>query len=254
MKDEQASEEKLMGELELMYRHVAGLESDQVDDEPHNAPKIIPFPGNNPDSRSWKPSEASEGELRPERKPFARIYLIVASFSVVFLASVAVLVILDMITGPRGSEKREWREATAPIQLKPSPPVQKQEKMVQPVEERQLQAETTPQETVESNTPPQQTAEPELEPEPPPTKTKHYAVQLGVFSSWKNASRRISRLRKENLEPYWVAKPSRDKGTVYVIYSGSFTNRREAVRFMKGKDIRKNYPDSFVRGISLQRG
>jgi cell division septation protein DedD len=164
---------------------------------------------------------------------------------VVLLASVSILVILEMITGPRGSEKRGRREATAPIQLKPSPAVQKQEKVLQAVEERQPQAETAPQETVEAESSPQQTAEPE----PPPAKTKHYAVQMGAFSSWKNASRRIDRLRKEKLEPYWVAKPSRDKGTVYVIYSGSFPNRREAVQFMKGKDIRKNYPDSFVRGI-----
>ena len=246
MKDEQASEEKLMGELDLIYQHVAGLESGRADDEPHHDPKIIPFPGNNPDSPSWEPSEASEGELRPGRKSFSRIYLIVASFSVVLLASVSVLVILDMITGPRGSEKRERREVTAPVQLKPSPPVQKQEKVLQAVEERQPQAETTPQETVESKSSPQLTAEPE----PPPAKTKHYAVQVGAFSNWKNASRRIERLRKENLEPYWRERKIRSKGTVYVIFSGSFTNRREASEFMKGKDIRKNYPDSFVRGIS----
>jgi hypothetical protein len=236
-----------MGELDVMYQHVAGLESGHEDDEPHHDPKIIPFPGNNPDSPSWEPSEASEGELRPGRKPFSRIYLIVASFSVVLLASVAVMVVLDVITGPRGSEKRELREVTAPIRLKPSPPVQKQENVSQPVEEQQPQTETLPQETVESQFPPQQTAEPE----PPLAKTRHYAVQVGAFSNWKNASRRIDRLRKENLEPYWRERKIRSKGTVYVIFSGSFTNRREASEFMKGKDIRKNYPDSFVRGISF---
>ena len=60
MKDEQALEEKLMGELGLMYRHVPDLESGQVPVEHKDDPnehgqisdqevpthaKIIPFPG-----------------------------------------------------------------------------------------------------------------------------------------------------------------------------------------------------------------
>jgi cell division septation protein DedD len=305
MQDQKASEEKLMGELELMYQHVAELEDGDVPDQHHHDPKIIPFPGKGIDSPSWEPSEASdpsealgpsetskaskasktsktpealEEEALPEKAPFSRTFVIVVSVSVIFVASVFLMVILDLIAGPRGSKKREPLEVTAPIQLKSSPPVQKQEKVLQqPIEERQPQTETLPQETVEpkspshqsagSKSPTHQTVEPKSRahqtaepkspthqtalPEPVFTESMHYAVQMGAFSNWRNAFRRIDSLRKENLDPYWIARQSRSRGTVYVIFSGSFTNRQEAVQFMEGKDIRKNYPGSFVRGISF---
>ena len=297
MKDEQASEEKLMGELELMYQHVAGLESGPSPDDDHHDPKIIPFPGKGIDSPSWETSkaseasdpsealgpsekskaskvsktsktqEASEEEPLPEKAPFSRTYVIVVSVSVIFVASVFLMVILDLVAGPRGSKKREPLEVTAPIQLKSSPPVQKQENVSQPAEQRQPQTETIPQETVASkspmhqtdapNSPTHQTAEPKSPthqtalPEPVFTESMHYAVQVGAFSNWRNAFRRVDSLRKKNLDPYWIARQSRSRGTVYVIFSGSFTNRQEAVQFMEGKDIRKNYPGSFVRGISF---
>jgi len=297
MKDEQASEEKLMGELELMYQHVAGLESGPSPDDDHHDPKIIPFPGKGIDSPSWETSkaseasdppealgpsekskaskvsktsktlEASEEEPLPEKAPFSRTYVIVVSVSVIFVASVFLMVILDLVAGPRGSKKREPLEVTAPIQLKSSPPVQKQENVSQPAEQRQPQTETIPQETVASkspmhqtdapNSPTHQTAEPKSPthqtalPEPVFTESMHYAVQVGAFSNWRNAFRRVDSLRKKNLDPYWIARQSRSRGTVYVIFAGSFTNRQEAVQFMEGKDIRKNYPGSFVRGISF---
>ena len=297
MKDEQASEEKLMGELELMYQHVAGLESGPSPDDDHHDPKIIPFPGKGIDSPSWETSkaseasdpsealgpsekskaskvsktsktlEASEEEPLPEKAPFSRTYVIVVSVSVIFVASVFLMVILDLVAGPRGSKKREPLEVTAPIQLKSSPPVQKQEKVLQPVEERQPQTETIPQETVASKSPTHQTDAPNSPthqtaesgsptrqtalPEPVFTESLHYAVQVGAFSSWRNASRRVDSLRKKSLETYWIARQSRSRGTVYVIFAGSFTNRQEAVQFMEGKDIRKNYPGSFVRCISF---
>ena len=73
------------------------------------------------------------------------------------------------------------------------------------------------------------------------------------FVDWENASRLIDGLRKENLEPYWIEKQSRSWGTIYLIFSGSFKAKNEAVKFMKDKDILKNYPDSFVRHISEHR-
>ena len=297
MQDQKASEEKLMGELELMYQHVAGLESGPSPDDDHHDPKIIPFPGKGIDSPSWETSkaseasdpsealgpsekskaskvsktsktqEASEEEPLPEKAPFSRTYVIVVSVSVIFVASVFLMVILDLVAGPRGSKKREPLEVTAPIQLKSSPPVQKQENVSQPAEQRQPQTETIPQETVASKSPMHQTDAPNSPthqtaesgsptrqtalPEPVFTESLHYAVQVGAFSNWRNAFRRVDSLRKKNLDPYWIARQSRSRGTVYVIFAGSFTNRQEAVQFMEGKDIRKNYPGSFVRGISF---
>jgi cell division septation protein DedD len=262
MKDEQALEEKLMGELDLMYRHVADLEGGQVPDEHSDDPnehgqisdqevptraKIIPFPGQRMDLLSGEPSEASEEEARQERKPSYRTYLIVASFSLIFLAFVLVILPLNVMIGPRGSEKGEPHQLTFPIHSKPSPPVQREEDVLQNIEERQAQAETMSQQTVQSKSASDQTIGSKF----PFTKTKHYAVQVGAFRNWENASERVDALRTKNLEPYWIEMQSRSRRTIYIVFSGYFTERNEAVKFMKGKDILKNYPDSFVREISF---
>lgn len=152
-----------------------------------------------------------------------------------------------MTIGPRGSEKGEPHQLTFPIHSKPSPPVQREEDVLQNIEERQSQAETMPQQTVESKSPSHQTIGSKF----PFDKTKHYSVQVGAFRNWENASERIDALRMKNLEPYWIEMQSRSRRTIYIVFSGYFTERNEAARFMKGKDILKNYPDSFVREISF---
>jgi cell division septation protein DedD len=262
MKDEQALEEKLMGELDLMYRNVADLESDQVPIEHNDDPnehgqisdqevpthaKIIPFPGYNMHSFSGEPSEASKEEPRRKRKPSYRTYLIAASFALIFLVLGLVILPLNVMIGPRGSEKGGPHPLTFPIHSKPSPPVQREEDVLQTIEERQPRAETIPQQTVQPKSPSHQTIGSKF----PFEKTKHYSVQVGAFRHWENASERMDALRMKNLEPYWMEMQSRSRRTIYIVFSGYFTERDEAVRFMKGKDILKNYPDSFVREISF---
>jgi cell division septation protein DedD len=263
MKDEQASEEKLMGELDLMYRHVADLESGQVPIEQNDDPnehgqisdqevpthaKIIPFPGHRMRLLSGEPSEASEEEPKRKRKPSFRTYLIVASFTLIFSALALVILPLNVMIGPRGSEKGEPHQLTFPSHSQPSPTVQREEEVLQNIEERQHQAETMLQQTAESISPSHQTIGSKF----PFDKTKHYSVQVGAFRNWENASERMDALRMKNLEPYWIEMESRSRRTIYIVFSGYFTERNEAAIFMKGKDILKNYPDSFVREISFQ--
>jgi cell division septation protein DedD len=265
-----------------------GQASDQ-EVSPHS--KIIAFPGQRiplPSGEPSETSEASEEEPRWIRKRSYRTALFLASSPVIFLAFVLVILPSNVIIGPRGSEKGEPYQLTFPIHLKASPPVQREVNVLQTIEEREPRADTVPQQTVESKSPPnqivesksppnqivesksppQQTVESKSPPnqivesksppnqivglQPPVTKTKHYAVQFGLFRNWENASRLIDGLRKENLEPYWIEKQSRSWGTIYLIFSGSFKAKNEAVKFMRGKDIRKNYPGSFVRRIAFK--
>jgi cell division septation protein DedD len=252
MKDDQASEEKLMGELDRMYRHVADIESCQARVEPNHKPyepeqisgqeasthaKIIPFPGHRIHLPSGEPSDASEEEPRQKRKPSYRPYLIVASFSLLFLVFVLVIVPLKRMIAPQGSEKGNPHQLTFPIHSTPSPPVQTEEEVLQNIEERQQKAETMPHQTVEFNS--------------PFTQKRHYAVQVGAFRNWENASQRIDALRKKDLEPYWVEMESKSRKIIYIVFSGYFTDRNEAAEFLKRKGILNDYPDSFVREISF---
>jgi cell division septation protein DedD len=253
MKDDQASEEKLMGELDRMYRHVADVESCQAGVEHNHNPheheqisdqeasthaKIIPFPGHRIHLPSGEPSDVSEEEPKRKRKPSYRPYLIVASFSSIFLVFVFVVIPLKGMIAPPVSERLDPHQLTFPIHSTPSPPVQTEEDGLQNIEERQPKIETMPHQTFESNS--------------PFTQERHYAVQVGAFRNWQNASQRIDALRKEDLEPYWVEIQSKSRRITYIVFSGYFTDRSEAAEFLKRKGILNNYPDSYVREISLQ--
>jgi len=254
MKDGEASEENLMGELDRMYRHVADIEGCQAQAEHNHNPnepeqisgqetsthaKIIPFPGHRIHLPSGEPSDASEEESRGKRRPSYRPYLIVASFSLIFLVFVLVIIPLKGVMAPSGSKKGEPHQLTSPIYSTPSPPVQTKEDVLQNIEGRQQKAETMPHQTFGSNS--------------PFTQKGHYAVQVGAFRDWENASERIDALRKKDLEPYWVEIQSKSRRIIYIVFSGYFADRNEAAEFLKRKGILNNYPDSYVREISFQK-
>jgi cell division septation protein DedD len=262
MKDDQASEENLMGELDRMYRRVADIESDQglvernddpkedeliLEQEVPTHAKIIPFPGTRMQLVSEEPPEAPEEEPRPKRKLSYRIYFIGASLLLIFLAFVLVILPLNVMIGPRSSERKESHQLAFPIHSQPSPPVQREQEVLQNIEGGQPQAETLPQQTVQSKSASNQTIGSKF----PFATTRHYTVQIGAFRNWENASERIDALQVKGLEPYWIEMQSGSRRTIYIVFSGYFAERNEAVKFMKGKDILKNYPDSFVREISF---
>jgi len=252
MKDDQASEERLMGELDRMYRNVADIESCQAPVEHHHNPyeheqisdpeasthaKIIPFPEDRIHLPPGEPSDVSEEEPKRQTKPSYRPYLIVASFPLIFLVFVLVIISFKEMIAPPRSEKGDPHQLTFPIRSTPSPPVRAEEDVPQSIEERQQEVETMPHQTVESNFPFAQ--------------KRHYAVQVGAFRNWENASERIDALRKKDLEPYWVEMQSKRRSIIYIVFSGYFTDRNEAAEFLKRKGILNTYPDSFVREISF---
>ena len=251
MKDDQASEENLMGELDRMYRDVADIESCQAQAEDNHNPtgseqisgqetsthaKIIPFPEHRIHLPSGEPSDASEEESRLKRTPSYRSYLIVASLSLISLIFVLVIIPLKGMMVPPGSEKGEPHQLASLFDSTPSPSIQTEEDVLQNIEGRQQKAETMPHETFRSNS--------------PFTQKRHYAVQVGAFRNWENASERMDALREKELEPYWLELQSKSRRITYLVFSGYFADRNEAAEFLKRKGILNNYPDSYVREIS----
>jgi hypothetical protein len=249
MREEQASEEKLMSELDRMYKHVAELESNQEPVEHHHPPyehehmsdqvdpvheKIIPFPVHRIHLLS---EELSEEETRQQGKTSYRPYLIIASFFMVFLALILFPPLVKKMITPRGPEKRDSHELTYSTHVTPSPPVMREQDASQNIEERQQKAETVSHQTIKSIS--------------PFTQKRYYTVQVGAFHNWENASELLEALQQKDLDAYWIEMDSKRKGSIYFVFSGHFINRNEAAKFMKDKDILKNYPDSFVRWISF---
>jgi cell division septation protein DedD len=205
MKDDQAAEERLMGELDRMYRNVADIESCQAPVEHNHNPyerehisdqeasthaKIIPFPEHRIHLPSGGPSDVSEEEPEQKRKPSYRPYLIVAFSSLIFLAFVLDVIPLKGMITPPGSEKGNPHQSTFRIHSAPSHGVQTDEDVLQNTEETQQNTETMAYQTAETNSPSAQKS--------------HYTVQVGAFRNWEHESERIDDLRKKDIEPYWV--------------------------------------------------
>jgi hypothetical protein len=186
---------------------------------------------------SGEPPEASEAleEQREKEKPSYRSSLIVASSSLILLGLVLVMTPLKGRMTPQGMGEREPNQ----FRLQPSVPVQRDKDFFQDIEEKQQKTETTHHRTLGSN--------------PPFTQKKHYAVQVGAFRNWENASQRMDALRKKDLEPYWVEIRSKSRSIIYIVFSGYFGDRNEAIDFLKHEGILNNYPDSYVREISFQK-
>ena len=239
MRDDQSSEEKLMKELDRMYLRVADLESGQVaaqnnpDEREQNSDqktatheKVIPFPLHRIREISGEPSE---DKLRRKRKPWYRSYLMV-SLPVIFLLLISLLIIAKIIIASRDAERAETRQMTLPIPHERVAPAQTED-TGQGIEKRGQKAELQPD----------QTTKPVLS----LTQKRHYTVQLGAFRNWKNARDLIEALQKKGLEGYWVEVNTKDRGTLYRIFSGYFMERNEATEFMKDKGILKDYYVSY---------
>ena len=146
MKDDQASEERLMGELDRMYRNVADIESGQTPAEHHHNPyehepisdseaathaKIIPFPEHRIHLPPGEPSDVQEEEPKQQRKPSDRPYLIVASFPLIFLVFILVTISFKGMIAPPRSEKGDPDQLTFPIRSTASPRVQEEQDVPQ---------------------------------------------------------------------------------------------------------------------------
>jgi cell division septation protein DedD len=248
MRDDHASEEKLMKELDRMYLRVADLESGQgaaqnnPDERDHNSnqrasthEKVIPFPASRIHVLSGEPTE---DQRRRKRKPWYRSYLII-SLSVIFLLVISLLILSKLIIARRDAERAETHQITVPIPLERSAPVQTED-AGRGIEKREQRAELQPD----------QITKPVLS----LTQKRHYTVQVGAFRNRGNTRDLIGALQKKGLKGYWVEINTKDGGTWYRAFCGYFMKRNEAAEFMRDKGILKDYPGSFVCEISSNEG
>jgi hypothetical protein len=232
MKNERASEEKLIRELDSLYQRVADIEGGESTD-----PKIIPFPI----QRTQVPSgETQEDDQEFGRRPSYRFHFIVASLSVIFLSLLLIMIIAKVFIAPRGSEIGDTHPSTFPIHSLSSPPVQKEQEAGQNIEERAEKTESISNETMKPGT--------------SLVQKSHYVIQIGAFHNLEYARDLTEGLEKKGLDAYWTATDRKGGGTLYRVFSRRFVDRNEAVKYMADNKISNDYPDSFVREISVSKG
>ena len=249
MKNDQASEDKLMSELDGMYLRVADLERGRIatrvdnpdvyeqnsDERLATHEKVIPFPVRGTPVVLGEPSEdrASLGtKLR------YRSYLMV-SLTVILLLLASIIILVELTLVPQDSEEMKSRQLIFPVQEERLAPAHR-EYTIQGVEKRGQKAELLPD----------QSTKPGLS----SIQKRHYTVQIGAFQNWKNSRELLATLQKKGLDSHWDETDTRDRGVLYRVFSGYFTDRREATEFMRDRGILKDYPGSFIREISTKEG
>jgi hypothetical protein len=231
MKNERASEEKLIRELDSLYQRVADIEGGESTD-----PKIIPFPI----QRTQVPSgETLKDDQKFGRKPSYRFHFIVASLSVIFLSLLLIMIIAKVFIAPRGSEIGDTHPSPFPIHSLSSPSVQKEQEADQNTE-RVKKTESISNQTMKPGTSLLQKS--------------YYIIQIGAFHNLEYARDLTEALEKKGLDAYWTATDRKGGGTLYRVFSRRFVERNEAVKYMADNKISNDYPDSFVREISVSKG
>jgi cell division septation protein DedD len=85
----------------------------------------------------------------------------------------------------------------------------------------------------------------------PVPRGRYYAIQIGSFHDMENVRGLIGAFKKEGLDAYWITMKNKNGGALYRVLVGQFADTNEAAQFLKDKKILKNYPDSFVREVSV---
>jgi cell division septation protein DedD len=244
MKETEASEEKLINELDSMYRRVAHLERSQAgfdgenprDHEMQTAmtaasppKKVVPLPVSRVMHSIGEAIEAKPGQ---ERRPSNRRYIVGLSASIAFLGLIPVVLMLGkMSLAPRGSRPEGTSSSSiAPQATSPSA-----------VERDQLAVRDSDETTAQGS------AASGIGKGNPSPGGKTYTIQVGAFHQWENARDLMETLKRKGLEASWTDRGSKSGTFLYKVFCGHFTDGKEAIAFMKDKQILTDYPDSFVR-------
>jgi cell division septation protein DedD len=108
----------------------------------------------------------------------------------------------------------------------------------------------SPREEAEKAKPVSQEIVKSSQPVPP---GRYYAIQIGSFHDMENVRGLIGAFKKEGLDAYWITMKNKNGGALYRVLVGQFADTNEAAQFLKDKKILKNYPDSFVREVSVSK-
>lgn len=257
MGDDQASDERLMKELDRIYLRISDLERPQspAPNNPGNVgqdsgqevklhEKVIPFPKppqqgvsrdptRNPTRIPVTSRKASEDVLERKRKPWYKSYLFLP-FPVISLLIVCLIIFTPLVIGPRNKDKTKRYQQTFSVPTKALAPAETED-FGQKIEREQE---------------PEMQSDPTTKPVVSLIQKSHYTVQVGAFENWEVTCRLMEELRDKGLECRWAEIQTENGGFLYRVFSGYFESSNEANEYMRKCGMVNDYPGSFVREIS----
>jgi len=73
-----------------------------------------------------------------------------------------------------------------------------------------------------------------------------YSIQIRARRDLEEAKEIVSGLKEKGLDAHWARVNIEGKGVWHRVFIGHFTDRKDAVRYMKEKEIDRSYPGSWV--------
>ncbi|MBN2568965.1 MAG: SPOR domain-containing protein [Deltaproteobacteria bacterium] len=94
-------------------------------------------------------------------------------------------------------------------------------------------------------------AQPSAAEDKAPIKEDKYVIQLGSMKFMEFAEALVTKLVRQGFDAHMHSFKGEKTGIWHVVYVGRFSSRREAAEFLEKHDLKKIYPGSFVRAVSL---
>lgn len=79
---------------------------------------------------------------------------------------------------------------------------------------------------------------------PAPSLSKRYAIQMYSYKDERRAREMMENLKKKNISAYLMKSDSKEKGTLYRIWTGDFASHKDAQGALP--EIKNVVPDSFI--------
>ena len=142
------------------------------------------------------------------------------------------------------SETPEQKPSASPDSVKESIPPEAGESPVasQPASEKKAEEPETLKADEE---------QPSVAEDKAPIKENKYVIQLGSMKFREFAEALVTKLVRQGFDAHMHSFKSEQTGIWHVVYVGRFSSRVEAAEFLKKHDLKKIYPGSFVRAVSL---
>ncbi len=83
-----------------------------------------------------------------------------------------------------------------------------------------------------------------------PSKAKVYVIQIGAMRDLNLVKEFVEKQKRSGQQVHLAKKKIKDEEVWHIVYIGPFADQAQAARYMKEKNVKKSFPNCFIRKLS----